>query len=306
MVRPHSPTLFARARRRTDDRLTKRFSTSDDAVFVLRGSEVGSVSSSVRELLGWEPELCVGRTLSELFGRETYVVLDELQTMAEQAGGHLATRRGMSVEHEDGNLVWLDATINDMRDDSNVNGTVLTIHDVTSRVEMEQRIRDIEHHDPLTSTANATMFEVIFNRALDQGDPVGIIVVATPGVRQINSDHGTDFGDGFLIEVSRRLASVLRAGDHVARVTNAQFAMIVNHLDSADPRADLDEVCERVTAALGDPFTVNDKSVHVATTIRADFCSNESAAPSLADSQPTGCRSLLSDLLTREGVSTGR
>lgn len=273
---PHF-SLFARARRRSDSGLAERLSPTEDAVIVLRGSEIESVSHGIRNLFGFEPELCPGRTLSELFGLAAYARLDELQTAAETAGGHLATMRGMQLFGVDEPL-WVDVTIADLRHDPQVSGTVLTIHDATERVEVERRIREIEHHDPLTQTANAAMFDVLLERALDSGESVGLVVVGTPGLVEANTAHGTAFGDAVLVEIARRLASVLRSGDHVSRVSNAKFAMIVNHLDATDPDRDLSEVTDRLALVLDTPFAIGGCSARVKTTLRsAAFRSDESA-----------------------------
>jgi PAS domain S-box-containing protein/diguanylate cyclase (GGDEF)-like protein len=283
MSKAHNVSLFALARRRSDSRLAERLSATDDVVLVLQHGEVTSASHTVRDLFGWEPELCPGRTLSELFGLESYALLDSLQTVAEAAGGHLATHRGLAVEDADGNTLWVDVTMADLRHDSSVGGTVMTIHDVSDRVEMEHRIRQIEHHDPLTETANAAMFDVMLSRSLEQSKYVGVVVVGTPGLASINQSHGVDFGDAVLIEMARRLASVLRAGDHVARITNAQFAMIVHHLDDQDPTGDLGEVTSRVAEVLETAFVVDGASTRVDATVRSGFSVDGETAQALVD-----------------------
>jgi diguanylate cyclase (GGDEF)-like protein/PAS domain S-box-containing protein len=237
---------------------------------MLRGAEVQSVSESVRDLLGWEPTLCVGRTLSELFGRDTYQLLDDLQTSAERAGGHLATHRGLGIEHDEGHIVWVDVTIADRRDDPEVGGALITMHDVSERVGIEQRIKSTEHHDPLTETANAAMFDVLLDRALAQGCPVGVIIVGTPGLESINHMHGSEVGDAVLIEMSRRLAAVIRTGDYVSRVSNARFGMIVHHLADDAPTEDLAEVAQRINDTLAAPMQHGSVTTHVALTIRSE------------------------------------
>jgi diguanylate cyclase (GGDEF)-like protein/PAS domain S-box-containing protein len=274
-------SLFARGRRRTDDRLAARMSVADDAVLLLRHGQVESASQNVLMLFGWEPELCPGRTLSELFGLETYTLLDGLQTAAEAAGGHSATHRGLAVENADGDIVYVDATIADLRHDPDVGGTVLTIHDVTDRVEMERRIKQIEHHDPLTETANAAMFEVLLDRAMGSSGQVGVVIVGTTDLQEVNREHGIAIGDAVLVEVARRLASVLRTGDHVARITATQFAMIVNHLDHTDPVADLSEVTERLFVVLDSPLLTGGTTVHLRTTVRSAHAASHEIASEL-------------------------
>jgi diguanylate cyclase len=108
-----------------------------------------------------------------------------------------------------------------------------------------------------------------------------VVIVGTPGLTSVNDAHGLDFGDTVLIEMARRLASVLRTGDHVARITNVQFAMIVNHLDDRDPAGDLAEVAERVSLVLDTPFVMDGASTRVSTTVRSGCSADGETAQSL-------------------------
>ncbi len=235
--------LFEGGRRRHDSRVTSRMAQSDDAVLLLRGSIVRSATPSVRTLLGWEPELCLDRSLTELFGTETYELLDELQTAAEQAGGHFATLHALPMENVDGERIWIDATIGDLRHDPEVGATVFTLHDVTDRVKLEHSIGLHDHHDPLTATPNQRMFELLLTQSIQSNEPVGVIIANVTHPDEISTDEA-------IVRMARRLEESLRAGDHVGRLNDGSFGLVIHRLDLENPDADMAEVALRITVSL--------------------------------------------------------
>jgi PAS domain S-box-containing protein len=241
--RQRSIALFERGKRRHDHLVTTRLVPNSDALLLLRGSIVRSASDSVHSLLGWEPELSVGRSLTELFGTETYELLDELQTAAEQAGGHFATLHALPLEDIDRERIWVDATIGDMRHDEDVSGTILILHDVTERVRLEATIGDHDHHDPLTATPNKRMFELLLSQSISTNEPVGVIIATVPHHDDLPSDDD-------VVRMARRLETNLRAGDHVGRVDEHTFGLVIHSLDVTRVDEDIAEVIQRVVLTL--------------------------------------------------------
>ncbi len=252
--------LFARGRRHDDHRLASLLASDSDTVLVLRGPIVTSASTSARDLLGWEPTLCVGRTLSELMdGPESSgarAVIDALQDAAEAAGGHIATHRNLELTHVDGQTVWVDATIADLRHDPSVGGTIVTFHDVTERRSLEQRLHDAEYRDELTGVANRKMLRLLLDDALTQPQHIAVLVLDIDGFGDLNDLHGTAVGDAVLVQMATRLAESLRAGDHLARIGSDEFAVVITRLDPDDPARDAEEVADRVERALRPPMSV--------------------------------------------------
>ena len=59
---------------------------------------------------------------------------------------------------------------------------------------------------------------------------LALLVVDVNGFAQINGAHGYDFGDEVLRHVASQLTVVARSGDHVARIGDNRFALILPHI----------------------------------------------------------------------------
>ena len=83
--------------------------------------------------------------------------------------------------------------------------------------------------------------------------------------KEINDTLGHRYGDLLLVELARRLESVLRRSDTVARLGGDEFGILVRQLSASD--VDLEQALERILAALEQPFQVDGLPLHVEASI---------------------------------------
>src|SRR4029078_1111305 len=83
--------------------------------------------------------------------------------------------------------------------------------------------------------------------------------------KEINDTLGHRYGDLLLVELARRLESVLRRSDTVARLGGDEFGILVRQLSAED--VDLEQALERILAALEQPFQVDGLPLHVEASI---------------------------------------
>lgn len=106
---------------------------------------------------------------------------------------------------------------------------------------LQQRIEHLDllaHHDSLVPLPNRRGFlrelERMIDRADRYGDKSAVLFVDVDGLKTLNDSFGHHAGDAALIHVGRLLASGVRQSDCVARFGGDEFAVLLEHADSAE------------------------------------------------------------------------
>lgn len=115
---------------------------------------------------------------------------------------------------------------------------------------MLQDVRDASTHDPLTGALNRHGLRVQARliRQLDarRAMSTSVAYLDLDGFKQYNDSHGHAAGDAMLVEVVRRLRSLIRSGDLVARVGGDEFVLVL----SGTGHGTADEAIDRICAEL--------------------------------------------------------
>jgi diguanylate cyclase (GGDEF)-like protein len=121
--------------------------------------------------------------------------------------------------------------------------------------------------DPLTGLLNRTAFVARTSRAL-AGNPT-VLVINVDGFRDVNEQLGHRIGDLLLVETGHRLASLVRGGDVVARLSGDEFAVL---LHDADPDTGFnigESIAARLTEAFDRSFVLDEVTVDLEVSIGA-------------------------------------
>jgi diguanylate cyclase (GGDEF)-like protein len=139
---------------------------------------------------------------------------------------------------------------------------------LTQLRELEQRLKHLAFHDPLTGLANRSLFaERVEDALLDlrgNGQDCAVLFIDLDDFKTINDTLGHATGDGLLCAVAERIVGCLRPGDTAARLGGDEFAVLLK--DVASPM-DAQRVAERVTDALRLPVAFAPQDVYVRASI---------------------------------------
>jgi len=102
------------------------------------------------------------------------------------------------------------------------------------RKRVEEDLRFLAHHDPLTGLTNRSLFydrlETALRAARRSGEIIALLYLDLDGFKQINDSRGHELGDLMLREVARRLEANTREADTVARMGGDEFTVLLTGL----------------------------------------------------------------------------
>jgi diguanylate cyclase len=141
----------------------------------------------------------------------------------------------------------------------------------------QQQLERLALYDPLTGLANRTLLGESIGLAMKRSDLPAVLLLDLDGFKAVNDSFGHSVGDLLLVEVARRLRSVIRETDTVSRLGGDEFALVV--LDATNEQV-LD-VADRVRAALSSPVHVGGQSCWVSASVGVCFAERGQDADTL-------------------------
>ena len=139
------------------------------------------------------------------------------------------------------------------------------------RKAFEERLAHQSMHDPLTGLPNRLLFLDRLAQAIARcgrtQTSVGVAFLDLDRFKNVNDSLGHDAGDELLIEVARKLESVIRPGDTVARFGGDEFTVLCEDLPSETAREQTVEIAERLRSAVIRPLVVRGTEMFVGASV---------------------------------------
>jgi diguanylate cyclase (GGDEF)-like protein len=168
------------------------------------------------------------------------------------------------VRRMDGAHAHLLVTATGLSDDE----WVVVAVDLTQRKATERAIAHLALHDPVTGLANRRLLfdrlQHALSRANRQSGRVAVLYIDVDHFKQINDTYGHRVGDLVLQDVARRLESVLREDDTIARVGGDEFVVVFEELSDV---TEATRIAERARLSMSMPTVVDGEEIPVSASI---------------------------------------
>jgi diguanylate cyclase (GGDEF)-like protein/PAS domain S-box-containing protein len=151
------------------------------------------------------------------------------------------------------------------------------------RKEFEDRLAHHSLHDPLTALPNRTLFLDRLAQAIARcrrtHTQVAVLFFDLDRFKVVNDSLGHDAGDELLVAMARRLETVIRPGDTVARFGGDEFTVLCEDLGGDDVRNPAVEIAERLAAAINAPFVLQNNETFLSASIGIALASSGEERP---------------------------
>lgn len=165
-------------------------------------------------------------------------------------------------------------------------------HDTTERL-LEERTRALEevrkaeeklthmaNYDYLTNLPNRNLFHdrlnVAINHAKRSKKKLALFFLDIDHFKLINDKLGHDVGDEILKTFAARIQQCIRKSDTPARLGGDEFVILLDQINDFEVAS---VIAQKIIANINTPFTFQEKSIHVSTSIGITFFKDDNTTP---------------------------
>ncbi len=135
-------------------------------------------------------------------------------------------------------------------------------------------------HDSLTGLPNRRLLisrtELSLEMLARHREAIGVVFIDLDGFKAINDSHGHAIGDLVLVEVARRLQTIVDERDTIARIGGDEFVILVDRVGAPDVLRALVTRIERVVA---EPIECGELHLQIWASVGSTFCDRHDERP---------------------------
>ena len=229
--------------------------------------ELRFASPAAERTFGINPDDLASRNLLDLWsdGDRERLAAFLLEVAATQ--GRTVGPLEMVVEADERRCT-LECVGSNLSDDPAIAGLALNFRDVSERKALEEQLRKLAFHDPLTLLANRSLFWNRVEHALALGQRsqqrVAVMFLDLDNFKNVNDSLGHDAGDRLLQAAAQRLVKSTRPSDTVARLGGDEFAIL---LEGIRQESDIERIAGPITAAFNRPLILDGREVETSASV---------------------------------------
>ena len=130
--------------------------------------------------------------------------------------------------------------------------------DISELTATQDQLRHLATHDALTGLPNRILFHDRLQMAIKKNqrkkEKIAVLFVDLDHFKQINDSLGHPVGDKLLILVAKRLQTLLRESDTIARMGGDEFNILVDEITNTEILID---ISEKLVHAFQEPFIID-------------------------------------------------
>lgn len=218
------------------------FSQSREAILILDSAgRIQNINSAFQELTGYRlPHVSDKRPrmlLAPGLPRNTF------RHIIQYVSHHDYWQEELKISTRDCRTVDVSASVSAIKNDQGIITTfVILLMDISRQKQHQKHLERIAHFDTLTHLPNRILLGKRLNDAMTQAKSsdsrLAVLYIDLDGFKTVNDRHGHQIGDRLLMDIARRMESVLHERDTLGRLGGDEFMVIVPDIDSRPRRND--------------------------------------------------------------------
>lgn len=234
---------------------------------------VAYLNPAFSKIFGWTLRECIGRTIDFVpieHLQEARLLFEKIQCGETVSGIETTrlTKDAKQVEVSISGAGFFDQN-------HTLQGSVITIQDITARKKTEQEIRHLAYHDMLTGLHNRKSFYMrLEDHILQSQSQEGkrrqinskwaLLFLDLDRFKYVNDTLGHDVGDELLKFVAKRLKICLRKSDYIFRLGGDEFTIILNGLTDD---TDVAKVAKKLREEVARPYRIAGQEIYITVSI---------------------------------------
>lgn len=215
-----------------------------------------------------------GYALEDIYGKSAHILTSEktpqstLDTMWSYLNEGRNWKGELIYQNKDGKEYIVDVTIAPIY---SVNGNIinyLTItEDITEKKYAQERINYLANYDHLTGVANRMQLANHFNHLLTiakrNQESLAVLFLDLDAFKNVNDTYGHTVGDILLTMIAKRLQSLMREQDIIARTGGDEFVILLPNT----PKTGAQKVVEKILLTISKPYEIQQTTLTMSLSI---------------------------------------
>lgn len=225
------------------------------------------VSEACESILGYKITEVIGSCIYEHFDNEDRKKLQHLISSVIQEPTTM-TKDIVVLMNPYGQKIYLEVHLQNLLNDPIVNGIVVHVLDVTSRIEMEEKIIYINDHDEITDLPNRNHLNKYIDHIRKNKENTtsrfAFMLLDIIGLKNVNYTFGYNIGDHLVIMVVERIKEYFGQEIYISRYSDDHLALIISEHMSYKR---YEELVKEILRKLSDSFVVDNYEINISANI---------------------------------------
>ncbi len=259
-------------------RFKRLASASQEAIFLAEGGVIIDANQAAEKLLQTEPGGLIGSTILQWAAPEFHHVISQRITHG------LEGSWAVDVVTAKGKTISCESQVHEVVLDGKTL-RVLSVRDISERLQAEATIRQLVHFDALTGLPNRRLLLDLLTTELKNTFPghkrAALATLNLNNFKSINDSLGMHTGDAVLSQLAQRLAGQLETGQTLARVDGDTMALLITGLEGSIETCSNQAatVVEQLLSTITHPLQIGGQQLHLSAAAGITLLSGEHQEP---------------------------